>query len=126
VRQSYDVFLNVIQIGDANTLDAMSPVSQVDSANGVSTGAHIADPENQWVVSSYELRDTTYSFRSVAARSRHLLVNMARSSTFYVKVSTNGADTTIEVASAAGAGRAELRSNDQGVLSFEVNGTQVR
>jgi hypothetical protein len=132
-RQAYDVFLNVIQIGDANTLAAMSPVSPVSSANDVSTGAHIADPENQWIVMAsrgasdrYELRDTAYSFKSVAARSRHLLVNMARETAFHVKVSTIGPDTKIEIASAAGAGSTTVRSNDQGVLSFEVNGTQVK
>jgi hypothetical protein len=132
-RQAYDVFLNVIQIGDANTLAAMSPVSPVSSTNDVSTGAHIADPENQWIVMAsrgasdrYELRDTAYSFKSVAARSRHLLVNMARETAFHVKVSTIGPDTKIEIAFAAGAGSTTVRSNDQGVLSFEVNGTQVK
>jgi hypothetical protein len=132
-RQAYDVFLNVIQIGDANTLAAMSPVSPVSSTTDVSIGAHIADPENQWVVMAsraasdrYELRDTTYSFKSVAARSRHLLVDMAKETTFHVTVSSNGSDTKIEIASTAGAGSTTVRSNDQGVLSFEVNGTQVR
>jgi hypothetical protein len=133
VRQAYDVFLNVIQFGDANTLAAMSPVSRVDSVGEVSTGAHIADADNQWVVmaartasTQYELRESTYTFKPVAARSKHLLVNMARATAFHVKVSTNGPDAKIEISSAPVAGSTPVRSNDQGVLLFEVSGTQVK
>ena len=133
VRQAYDVFLNVIQIGDANTLSAMAPVAPVDASAGGATGAHIADPANEWVVMAaraaaghYEMRDTAYRFKSVAARSRHLLINMARKTTFHVKVSASGASTNIEIATGAVTGSTPIASNDQGVLSFEVNGTQVK
>jgi hypothetical protein len=111
----------------------MSPVSRVDSVGEVSTGAHIADADNQWVVmaartasTQYELRESTYTFKPVAARSKHLLVNMARATAFHVKVSTNGPDAKIEISSAPVAGSTPVRSNDQGVLLFEVSGTQVK
>jgi len=131
--QAYDVFLNVIQIGDANTLAAMAPVVRLDSADGASTGAHIGDASNQWVVmlsraasDKYEMRDTTYSFRSVAPRSRHLMVNMARTTTFHVTASSNGPETRVGIATKPAGGSTPVTSNDQGVLSFEVNGTQVK
>jgi hypothetical protein len=133
VRQAYDVFLNVIQIGDADTLASMAPISHVDSATGVSTGAHIGDASNQWVVMAaraaaerHAIAETSYSFKSIAARSRHLLINMARSTTFHVRVSTAGAETKVEIATRPAAGSAPVTSNDQGVLTFEVNGTQVK
>ena len=133
VRQAYDVFLNVIQLGDANTLVTMAPIARVDSTGGVSTGAHIGDPSNQWVVMAartasdrYEVGDTTYSFRPVAPRSRHLLINMARGTTFYVKVSSTGPDTRVGIATRPASGSTAVTSNDQGVLSFELNDTQVR
>ena len=133
VRQAYDVFLNVIQIGDANTLSAMAPIAKVDAAAGNATGAHIGDAANQWVVMAarmaspnYDIRDVTYSFKSAAPRSRHLLVNMARNTTLYVKVSAAGADTRIEIASSASTGSTPLTSSDQGALSFEVNGQLVK
>lgn len=133
VSQAYDVFLNVFQIGDANTLSAMSPVMRLDSADGASTGAHVGDESNQWVVmlartssARYALTDTSYRFKPVAPRSRHLLVNMERSATFHVTVSSIGAETTVAIAAQAGPGSAPITSNDQGVLTFELNGTQVR
>jgi hypothetical protein len=133
VRQSYDVFLNVIQIGDANTLASMAPISRVDAAGGTSTGAHIADASNQWVVMAaraaadqYEMKDATYSFKSVAARSRHLLINMARGTTLHVSVSTTGAETKVEISARPATGSTPVVSNDQGVLVFEVNGTHVK
>ena len=133
VAQPYDVFLNVIQFGDANTLSAMAPIARVDSSAGTSTGAHIGDAANQWVVMAartaaphYEIRDTTYSFTAVVPRSRHLLINMARKTTFHVKVSATGADTKVEIATGAASGGTSVVSNDQGVLSFEVNGTLVK
>ncbi len=133
VSQAYDVFLNVIQIGDANTLSAMASIGRVDSAVGSLTGAHVGDPANQWVVMAarsaadrYEIRDTTYSFNAVAPRSRHLLVNMARKTTFHVRVSASGSATKVEIGTSAVTGSAPAMSNDQGVLSFEVNGTLVK
>ncbi len=133
VSQAYDVFLNVFQIGDADTLAAMAPITRLDSANGASTGAHVGDPSNQWVVllaraasDRYELGETAYSFKSVAPRSRHLIVNMARGKTFHVTVSSSGPDTKVGIATQATSGSTPMKSNDQGVLSFELNGTQVR
>lgn len=132
VRQAYDVFLNVIQFGDADTLTTMSSVARVDSTDGRMTGAHVADASNQWVVmlarmasDQYEAGDTTYSFRATDRRSRHLMVNMARATTFYVTVSSTGPDTKVEISTRPANGSTPAMSNDQGVLSFEVNGTQA-
>ena len=133
VRQAYDVFLNVFQIGDANTLTTMAPVARIDSADRAATGAHIADPSNEWVVmlaraaaERYALREATYTFKPAGARSRHLLVNMAREATWHVTVTASGAETRVTLAAQAAPGSTRVRSNDQGVLSFELNGTQVR
>jgi hypothetical protein len=132
VRQAYDVFLNVIQFGDAQTLAAMAPIERIDSANGALTGAHISDAANQWVVmlarnasDRYDIREATYGFTAIGARSRHLLVNMARDTTFYITVSSSGAETRVAITTQPGGG-ARVVSNDQGALSFEVNGTQAK
>jgi hypothetical protein len=132
VRQAYDVFLNVIQFGDAQTLAAMAPIERIDSANGALTGAHIGNAANQWVVmlarnasDRYDIREATYGFKASGARSGHLLVNMARDTAFYITVSSSGAETRVAVTAQPGAG-ARVVSNDQGALSFEVNGTQVK
>jgi hypothetical protein len=124
----------VIQVGDADTLAAMAPVSRVDVPGaGGATGAHIADPSNQWVVlfartasSKYEPRDTAYSFTAAAPRSRHLLLNMARAATFHVSLSSAGAETRVQVATRSSTGSTPVVSSDEGVLSFEVNGLQVK
>jgi hypothetical protein len=111
----------------------MAPIVKVEAFAGGATGAHIGDAANQWVVMAaraaapkYDIRDLTYSFKSTAPRSRHLLVNMAPSRALHVKVSAAGADTRIEIASTASSGSTPLTSNDQGVLSFEVNGLVVK
>jgi hypothetical protein len=130
VGQAHDVFLNVFQIGDANTpRNGASRTARL--VNGASTGAHIGDASNQWSMLArtasdrYELKDTAYSFRSVAPRSRHPMANMARATTFHVTVSSSGPDTKIDVATRPG--RQHARHVERsGVLSFEVNGTQVR
>jgi len=133
VRQSYDVFLNVIQFGAAKTLASMAPTSRLESADGHTIGAHIGDPSNQWVVmlaraasDEFQRRPVTYTFRPVAPGSRHLLVDMARSTKFYVTVSSAGPDSKVEIATEAGPRSTPVTSNDQGVLSFEVIGTQVK
>jgi len=133
VSQAYDVFLNVIQIGDANTLSAVSPIARLDSADGAFTGTHIGDAANEWVFMAarnasdqYELRGATYKFRAASSRSRHLLINMARGITFHVSVTVSGSDTRVDVSTEFTDGSRPVVSSDQGVLSFEVNGTQVR
>jgi hypothetical protein len=132
VRQAYDVFLNVVQFGDAKTLMSMAPTSRLESADKSMVGTHIGDPSNQWVVmlarresDEFQPRGVTYTFEPVASASRHLVVDMARSTTFYVTVSAAGADTTIDIGIQAAPGSTPVSSNDQGVLSFEVAGTQV-
>jgi hypothetical protein len=131
--QPHDLFLNVIQFGDSKSLAALSPVSRLESADARLAGTHIGDPANQWVVllardqaDTFQIREAAYAFKPVAPGSRQLLLNMARSTTFYVTAATAGAETSIEVGTEAAAGRTAVRSNDQGVLSFEVNGAQVR
>jgi hypothetical protein len=133
VSQAYDVFLNVIQFGDASTLSAMAPITRVDSMTGGSTGAHIGDASNQWVVMAarnaadhHAIGDTSYTFNPIASRSRHLLVNMAHKTTFHVKVTSSGTDTKVEMTTAPTTGSTPIVSNDQGVLTFEVNGTLVK
>jgi hypothetical protein len=133
VRQAYDVFLNVFQIGDANTLTKMAPIARIESADGSATGTHIGDPANEWVVmlsraasERYQRRETAYAFKPAGARSRHLLVNMARATTFHVTVSASGPETKVAIATQPTGGSTAVKSSDQGVLSFEMNGTQVR
>jgi hypothetical protein len=133
IRQSYDLFLNVIQFGDANTLKVMAPISRVESNDGRLIGSHIGDNTNQWVVmlaravsDEFKVRDATYGFKAVAPKSRQLLLDMARSTTFHVTVSLTGPDTRLEIRTQAANGSTPVTSNDQGVLSFEVDGTQVR
>jgi hypothetical protein len=132
IRQNYDLFLNVIQFGDATTLRTIAPISRVDSIEGTLTGTHIGEDANQWVVmlaraasDQFQIRAATYGFRAVVSRSQHLLVNMARSTTFYVSVSSTGPDTTVEVRTQPVGGSTPVASNDHGVLSFEVNGARV-
>jgi hypothetical protein len=133
IRQSYNLFLNVIQFGDAKTLKSMAPIVRVDSKDGKLTGTHIGDQTSQWVVmlaravsDEFQVRDATYSFKAVAPTSRQLLLDMARSTTFHVTVSAIGPDTRVEVRTQASSGSTRVASNDQGVLSFDVDGTQVR
>ena len=133
VRQAYDVFLDVIQFGDAKTLTSMAPTSRLESADGTVIGTHIGDPSNQWVVmlarkapDEFQPRAVTYTFRPVASTSRQLVVDMARSTTFYVTVSSAGPDTTIDIGTQVGPASTPVASNNQGVLSFDVVGTQVR
>jgi hypothetical protein len=132
-RQAYDVFLNVIQFGDANTLDSMTPVAAVDSADGALTGTHIGDGANQWVVllarnaaERYDLAQATYRFTPTTARSNHLLVNMARETPFYVTVTSAGGETRVDITTQPAGDGARVMSSDQGVLRFEVNGTQAK
>ena len=75
---------------------------------------------------NYAIGDTSYTFNVVAARSRHLLVNMARKTTLHVKATSSGTSTKIEITTGAAGGSTPIVSNDQGVLTFEVNGTLVK
>ncbi len=133
IRQSYDLFLNVIQFGDASSLTSMAAISRVDSIEGRLTGAHVGDTANQWVVmlaraasDAFQVRDAAYAFKAVAPRSTQLLLDMARSTTFHVTVSSIGPETRVELRTEAANGSKPVTSNDQGVLRFDVDGTQVR
>jgi hypothetical protein len=133
VAQRYDLFLNVIQFGDATGLSAMAPVERVESEDGKLAGAHIGDRENQWVVmmardntDAFDLRSAGYRFTAAAPRSRQLLLDMARSTTYYVAVSAAGAETSVAVGTEPTSSGTPIMSNDQGVLSFEIHGTEVR
>jgi len=48
--QNYDTFFNVIQFGDSNSLNSMSPTARIDSSSGNMIGVHIQDSSNQWAV----------------------------------------------------------------------------
>lgn len=130
--RNFDLFLNVIQFGDATTLSSMSPVARIDSLDGKMVGADIGDAGGNRVVlfsaapnGAPVAGDVTYLFRPVAAGSRHLLVNMGRSVTYHVRAVSTGSGTTVVVSTAPQSGSLVLVSNDQGVLAFTLEGLTV-
>jgi hypothetical protein len=111
----------------------MARVERVESEDGKLAGAHIGDRENQWVVmmardktDAFDLRSAGYRFTAAAPQSRQLLLDMARSTTYYVTVSSAGAETSVAVGTEPAGSGTPVVSNDQGVLSFEIDGTMVR
>lgn len=132
VAQSYDLFLNVIQFGDANTLTFMTPTQRVTSTDGKMIGADIRDTAGSHVVlfgsepaGAGALRSASYTFRPSASSSSHLLVNMAPSIPYYIRTQSVGSDTVVTVDSAAQAGAVVVSSTSQGVLTFVLNGLAV-
>jgi hypothetical protein len=131
--KAYDVFLHVMQVGDARSLRAMAPAVRVTSADGSMIGTHVGDAANHWVVlfgqapadPAAGVAQATYSFRPGAPVSRHLLVNMKRDTTFTVTASRGGDGTVITIGP-AGAGGVAVRADGQGVLTFTVNDVTVR
>jgi hypothetical protein len=51
---------------------------------------------------------------------------MARETPFYVAVSSAGGETRVDITTQPAGGGARVMSSDQGVLRFEVNGTQAK
>jgi hypothetical protein len=129
---NYDVFLNVIQFGDADTLTSMSPVVSVNSSEGRHIGAQIKDVENPWIlVFAKTLSDPSagssfnYTFDPSSSTSKHLLMNMKPSSSYYVRLSTGASGKTVSVSTVPQADGTSLSSNNQGVLQFTVSGNMV-
>jgi hypothetical protein len=129
VTQNDDVFLEVIQFGDANTLSAMSPTLKIDSSDGKMLGAHIKNSSNQWIVMFAKqatdvstIRAVTYAFEPITSSSEHLLVNMQPSATYHITLSAGAGLTTITVSTTPRSGSAVATSNAEGVLRFSLDG----
>jgi hypothetical protein len=124
-----DIFLNVIQVGDANTLSSMSPVSMLESSDGRAIGAQIADVANPWVVlfpkkaaDVFALSSITYTFNPVGSMTRHLLTGMQPTKRYHIKHTAESVDTTVTVSTAPQSGSFVVSSNSQGVLHFAFGG----
>jgi hypothetical protein len=129
ITQNYDIFFNVVQFGDANTLSVISPINPVNSVDDKLLGVHIGDPENQWLImfpkKSSDLRAITaanYGFTPVASVSKHLLTNMQPVTVYHITHTRVGNHVTVHVSTARTANSESVSSNSQGVLHFTLNG----
>jgi hypothetical protein len=127
----FDLFLNVVQFGNARTLTSPSHMQRIASSSSAMTGVHIRDPRNEWVVLfatdtwPTSPRDKAqYVFPPASAMSRHLLVNMAPSTRFYVKTEATPSGTRVTVDRQPGSPVA-IESTAGGVLRFTLNGLAV-
>lgn len=132
VAQAYDVFLNVIQFGDADTLALMTPTVRVDSADGRMIGVDIRERTGNRVVmfsaspaGAGRISSVAYTMVPVATASRQLLVNMNPSTTYHVKTLATAAGTSVEVTTTAQPGSVAVTSDAAGVLDFTLNGLSV-
>jgi hypothetical protein len=128
-NQNYDVFLNVFQIGDANTLSSMSPAAMLESSDGRLVGAQIADVANPWLVmfpkkaaDVFALSSITYTFKPVGSMTRHLLTGMQPGKRYHVKQTVESGGTTVTVGTAPQSDSFVVSSNSQGVLHFTLDG----
>jgi hypothetical protein len=128
-NKNYDIFLNVLQIGDANTLSSMSPASMLESSDGRLVGAQIEDASNPWLVmfprkatDVFALSSITYSFKPVDRVINHLLTGMQPSKRYHVKHSAGRDGTTVTVSASPQSGSFVVSSNAQGVLHFTLDG----
>lgn len=128
--REYDLFLNVIQFGGADSLSRPSEMHRLTSPSSRMTGVHIRDPRNEWVLmfASDDWPGTPrnridYAFRPGAADSDHLLVNMAPSTRFSVRTDATAAGTRVVVAPDEGGTTVE--SSRAGVIRFTLNGQRV-
>jgi hypothetical protein len=127
--REYDVFLNVIQFGEANSLAQMASISRVQSSDGTMIGSHIAEPANEWVVLFAKrpvdngVPTVNYRFSAAGPDSRHLLMNVARGKTFFVRASADGA---VAVTLQPTPHAVSVTSTDQGVLYFVLSQGVVR
>ncbi len=128
---AYDIFLNVMQFGNAKSLTQAAPITPLDlSASGM-VGSYIRDAANTWVVlfardnwPAAPRSEVTYSVQSVAPTSRHLLVNMVAGATLYVNAANDGGALHV-TASASPNGGSPMQTSAAGVLYFEVSGQSV-
>jgi hypothetical protein len=127
--REYDVFLNVIQFGDADSLAQMAPVTRVQSVDGTMVGSHIAEPANEWVTLFSNrpvdggVQTIRYRFAPAGRESRHLLMNVARAKAFFVSASGDG---SVAVTLQPSPDAVSVTSTDQGVLYFVLSQGVVR
>jgi len=126
---NYDVFLNVIQFGEADTLSSMSPITMINSSDGRLIGTHISDTSNQWVVMFskspahlFAITSVNYTFKPITSTSKHLLTNMRPSTAYHVKLSSGANGATVSISTVSEAGSMLVSSTSQGVLQFTING----
>ncbi len=129
VSQAYDIFLNVLQFGNAKSLTQMAPVTRLEA--GTMVGSYIRDPANSWVVlfarddwPATPRSQVSYSVQATAPTSRHLLVNMVGQSTLYVNAVNNEGNLQVDVSTTPNGG-APVKTSDAGAVYFEVNGQSV-
>jgi hypothetical protein len=131
-NKNYDIFLNVFQIGDANTLSSMSPTSMLESSDGRLVGVQIEDTASPWVVmfpkkaaDVLALSSVTYNSKSVDPMTRHLLTGMQPAKRYHVKHSAGSNGTTVTVSGSPQSGSFVISSNAQGVVHFTLDGDAV-
>ena len=115
-NQEYDTFLNVMQIGDSNTLSSMTDIVAVSASTDNMIGAHIKDSTMNKVVlfsSAKNERVTgtsiSYSVLTTSA-TKHLLFGLQPTTTYEINV--NGASNN-------------YTSNSSGVIFFYTGDVAV-
>src|SRR5690606_22556177 len=115
--RSYDTFLNGIQFGDASSLTAMAPVNKI-AAGTVMSGAQVADPANEWVTlfaeqagTAFDIGTAEYSFGAVSTSSNHLLLNMRRSTKYYVTSANTAGGVKVSVSTSSSPGAVMMTSD---------------
>ena len=86
-QNNYDTFLNVMQIGDSNTLSTMTDIVKVESSDGRMVGSHIKDNNNQWIVMFAKLNNKINAAQYVLNGSgtiKHLIVNLEGNSSYQI------------------------------------------
>ncbi len=126
-----DVFLNVIQFGDANTLSTMSSVQRIATADGKLLGADIRNSAGNRIVLFSASVDgarvavpVAYTFTPVATTSKHLIANLQPGTTYYVSQSGSGS-VTVTLESGSSGGGTPVRANSEGVVQFSLSGQVV-
>ena len=132
VPANYDTFLNVMQVGDSNTLTTMTDIVKITAITGSTgnlVGAHIKDAtKNRIILFNDQKRDDVerqlapYVYTAtVTAASHHLLTNIEPSSSFSV---SDGTTTVATVASSVdGVMSFEDTTNTAGVTQYTVTKT---
>jgi hypothetical protein len=130
VLATTNLFLNVIQFGDSNTLAMMSPTDTAESDDGNFVVARIADNERNRFVAFAKVASNgpanggfSYSFVPTTANSDHVIVNLSPLSTYYV--SGSGASTMVVSVSKTDNGGSARTTDQAGVLNFELVGASV-
>lgn len=132
VARNYDVFLNVIQFGDSQTMNVMNPTMRLPSSDGRMMGAHIGDPSNEWIVlfsrdapDSFRIDDVRYSYSPQATSSKHLLLNLRRGARYYVSSTATEAATAVTVSSTETAGAIAMNSDASGAVHYSLSGQEI-